>query len=212
MGRGTWNYENPTPYTLQACSSFSNAFSEFLGPVCVKYRIGRKIRNHKISSRMHVTFSRNSASGPFFLRHLVPHVCPCIWRLFLTLWKFRCIALEPEIPSKRWFAWAFCKLFFTCYAVFTSVWTYKTHDPTVTISSFLLVLACIGWIDKFQGDSPSSISLCTMPCLTIEFFFSSKKQLFSKLHLHSPNISSMLQVQAQGVYLSLGPRLLPLGI
>ena len=55
-------------------------------------------------------------------------------------WKLQSIALEPGILWKRWFAWAFHKSFFPCYAIFTWNWTNKTHDLTdyqLIIGNFL---------------------------------------------------------------------------
>ena len=81
--------------------------------------------------------SWNSApQPPLFL----PLSCSTYLIKHLTHWKFQSIAVEPEILWKRWFAWAFCCCFFSCYAIFTWIWTYKTHDLTeyqLTIGSFL---------------------------------------------------------------------------
>ena len=64
-----------------------------------------------------------------------------------TVPKFQCIALEPKILSKRWFAWTFHEIFFSCYADFTWIWTYKTQvftDHQLTIGSFLLAICSMG--------------------------------------------------------------------
>ena len=46
----------------------------------------------------------------------------------------------PGYSEKRWFAWPVRTHLFFCYAIFTWIWTYKTHDLPdyqLTIGSFL---------------------------------------------------------------------------
>ena len=109
--------------------------------------------------------SWNSApQPPLFL----PLSCSTYLIKHLTHWKFQSIAVEPEILWKRWFAWAFCCCFFSCYAIFTWIWTYKTHDLTeyqLTIGSFLPATTFM-WSDwQIPGDLSSSNSNCFPLCI-----------------------------------------------
>ena len=83
--------------------------------------------------------SRNSASQPLlFLPSSWSWQCSTCLSQHLTHWKFQSIAWEPEILWKTWFA--FRKHFFSCYAIFTWIWTYKIHDLTdyhFNVGSFL---------------------------------------------------------------------------
>ena len=91
--------------------------------------------------------SWNSASQhPLFLSSF------CLTCLFkhLTPWKFQSLRTRAEILWKSWFAWAIHKHFFSCYAIFTWIWTYKTHDPIdyqLTIGSFLTAITFM-WSDR----------------------------------------------------------------
>ena len=75
-------------------------------------------------------FWNSALDTRFFVHHIVPQV-----------------ALEPEILWKSWFAWAFSKHFFICYAIFTWIWTYKSHDLTghqLIVGSFLPAIVSMG--------------------------------------------------------------------
>ena len=95
----------------------------------------------------------------FFLHHLVPHVCPSIWRIDsensrASLWNQR-YSEEGDLPGH------FASTFFSCYAIFTWIWTCKTHDlPNYqfTIGSFLQAITFMWSYDKSQGDLNSSNS------------------------------------------------------
>ena len=119
--------------------------------------------------------SWNSASQPpLFL----PSSCSTCLSKHLTHWKFQRIALELGILWKRWFARAFRERFFSCFAIFTWIWTYKTHDLTqyqLTIGSFLPATTFMwsdwqipGWPQFFQQLLfPSVPSLVNFKCAII---------------------------------------------
>ena len=97
----------------------------------------------------------NSASWPLLF---LPSYGPTSFSKPLTLRKIQCIALEPKI-WKRWFTWAFQKNFFFCYAVFTWIWTYKTHgltDHQLIVGSFLQQLLPLEGLNKSRGEPHSS--------------------------------------------------------
>ena len=109
----------------------------------------------------------------FFFHYIVAQVCASIWH-----WKFQSIAFEQEILWKRWFALAFRKHFFFCYAIFTWVWTCKTHDLTdyqLTVGSFLPSITFMwsnrqipGWPQFFQQQFFHSVpSLVDFNCAII---------------------------------------------
>ena len=81
----------------------------------------------------------------------------------------------PEILWKIWFAWAFCKDLFSCYAIhiFTWIWTCITHDLTdyhFNASSFLQAITfmrsdpqIIAWPKVFQQQSFPSVPSQRVP-------------------------------------------------
>ena len=110
-------------------------YSQKVGPVVVKSGTSKTPPTLKAHSFR--TLSWNSASWPPLY---LPSACSTTSSMHLTIWNFQCIALEPEIPWKRWFARAFRKFLFSRYATFISIWKYKTHDLTdhqLTVGSFL---------------------------------------------------------------------------
>ena len=70
---------------------------------------------------------------------------------------------------KRWIVWAFLEC--SCYAIFTWIWTYKTHDLAdyqLTIGSFLpaTTFMCSNWqipvwSQFFQQRLPLRLALCS---------------------------------------------------
>ena len=96
----------------------------------------------------------------------------------LKIQEHRFGTVEPEILRKSWFAWAFRERFFSCYAIFTWIWTYKTHDLTeyqLNIGSFLQATTFMwsdwqipGWPQFFQKRLfPSAPSLVHFKCAII---------------------------------------------
>ena len=87
--------------------------------------------------------------NPPFFHHLVPRVSRCLSK-HLTHWKFQSIAFEPKILWKNMIYQAFHEHFFYCYAIFTWIWTYKTHDLTdhqFTVGCFLQAITFM-WSDR----------------------------------------------------------------
>ena len=119
---------------------------------------------------------------------LAPHVWPVIWHIgnFSTftelLWS-----LEPEILWNRLFkfvlAWALPKLFFSCYAIFTWIITYKMHDLAdhqPTLASLLTANTTISMDQRFLRWTTFSAAITSL-CVPLRinkswdepYFFSS---------------------------------------
>ena len=79
-----------------------------------------------------------------------------LWRRLFGL-SFHKVALEPKILWKRSFACTFRRHFFTCYALFALIWTYKSRDLTNGQDGiFLPAIASKQWlIRSAPGSAPS---------------------------------------------------------
>ena len=151
-------HSNPKPLKLPPCCRHAHSFESFRGIL------------------------------PLNPRFFLPSSCSTCLSKHLTRWKFQNIALEPEILWKRLFAWAFREHFFSCYAYFTWIWTYKTHDLTdyqLTVGSFYWKSCEV--IYKSQSDLNSSNSkyfpaLCPpWPISVVLLFFKVSISIFCVL-------------------------------
>ena len=137
-------------FHFRTCQSLDEIWIFQVGPGTFKYWRAERSETTKTPSTMQACsffsnpFLEFCFSTPLFLP---PYCCTSSCK-YLTLWKFQSIALEPEILWKRWFARAFRKHFFFCYAIFTWIWTCKTHDLTdyqLAVGGFLQAITLMWW-------------------------------------------------------------------
>ena len=134
------------------CRSFDELWIFWVGLATIKYGRAAESETHKTPSTLQACsifwffsnpfwefcFSTPAFSSTILLHRFV--------QVFDTL-KIPVHCFGTEILWKRWFAWAFRKHFSFSYAIFTWIWTYKTHDLTdhqLIVGSFLPAIASMG--------------------------------------------------------------------